>query len=304
MKGISRRAFVQGTLLTGSAILGLPAASAVVAEKPFSPLPPKKPNSMRIYIITDLEGAAMVSRFDQTRDATPEATALARKLLTAEVNAAVNGILDMQADADIIVWDGHGGGGIDITELHRAVRLIARGPIEPPYFLDETFDGVFFVGQHAMAGTPNGNLCHTYSSKTVEYFKINGQLVGEFGARAIMAGTFGVPVIYISGDDKAVAEAKAMVPNICGAVVKWGLGVELALHLSPDKAQNIIRNMARMAIRNIRAIKPVKVNPPYEQEIRVYEGQSIEGYLKKKGAAKVDDRTVVIRSDNVCDLHV
>lgn len=258
---------------------------------------------MKIYMITDLEGAAMVSRWDQTRDATPEATAEARRLLTGEVNAAIDGILDVDPGAEIVVWDGHGGGGIDVMEFHPKAKLIARGPIKPPYYLDSSFHGLFFVGQHAMAGTPNAPLCHTYSSKTIEHFKINGQIVGEFGARTIMAGTFGVPSVFISGDDKAVAEARAMVPNIAGATVKWGLGIELALHLSPVAAREVARKTAAEATRNIRSVAPVKIDPPYEQEIRMYKEEGIKGYLDR-GAKKLDNRTVLLRSDNICDLHV
>lgn len=258
---------------------------------------------MKIYIITDLEGPAMVSRWNQTRDATPEATALARTLLTGEINAAIDGILDAEPTADIVVWDGHGGGGVDVLEFHPQAKLIARGPITPPYFLDSSFDALFFVGQHAMAGTPNAPLCHTYSSRSIEYFKINGQLVGEFGARAIMAGTFGVPTVFVAGDDKAVAEARAMVPNLFGAVVKWGLGIELALHLSPKAAQEVIRKTAADAVGDIGTVAPVKVEPPYEQEIRMYQESGIKGYLER-GAAQIDGRTVVLRSNNICDLHV
>jgi D-amino peptidase len=260
---------------------------------------------MKIYIMTDLEGPAMISRWNQTRepDATREDIAASRKLLTWEVNAAVDGILDAQPDAEIIVWDGHGGGGIDVFEFHPRAKLISRGPISPPYFLDSTFDALFFVGQHAMAGTKDAPLCHTYSSKTVEYYKLNGRLVGEFGARTIMAGTFGVPSVFISGDDKAVAEARAMVPNIHGAAIKQGLGIELALHLSPKAARELIRKTAAEATRGIGSIQPVKVDPPYEQEIRVYESANVNLYLPK-GGKKIDDRTVLLRSDDICKLHV
>lgn len=112
-------------------------------------------------------------------------------------------------------------------ELNRRQRKIYL-----PYYMDETFDALFFVGQHAMAGTEAAPLCHTYSSKTIEYYKINGVFVGEFGARAIMAGTMNVPTVFIAGDDKAVAEAEALVPGIFGAAVKQGLGRELAIHLA------------------------------------------------------------------------
>lgn len=262
-----------------------------------------KEDAVKIYILTDLEGVAMISRFDQTRDAAPESVARSKKLLTREVNAAVDGILDAFPEAEVIVWDGHGSGGIDTLEFHPKAKLIARGPISPPGYLDGTFDALFFVGQHAMAGTENAPLCHTYSSKTIEHHKLNGRLVGEFGARAIMAGTFGVPTVFISGDDKAVAEARALVPNIYGAIVKWGLGRELALHLSPRAAQELIRKTAAEAARNIGSVPPVKSEPPYEIEVRVLEGAGIGRYLNE-GGEKIDDRTVVKRSDNICDLWV
>ena len=67
---------------------------------------------MKIYILTDLEGVAMVSRFSQTREEGPQKQA-AMRLLTQEVNAAVDGILDVDADAEIVVWDGHGTGGLE-----------------------------------------------------------------------------------------------------------------------------------------------------------------------------------------------
>lgn len=258
---------------------------------------------MKIYIVTDLEGPALISRFDQTRDVTPEDKAVSMKLLTGEINAAVDGILAAVPNAEVIVWDGHGSGGIDILSIHPEAKLIMRGPIGPPYYLDESFDAQFFVGQHAMAGTPAAPLCHTYSSKSIEYYKINGIEMGEFGCRAAMAGTFGVPTAFIAGDDKAVAEARALIPNIYGAVTKYGLKRELAIHLSHQKSCEVIKRTATEACFNIDSIEPYVLEPPYEQEIRVLEGISINGYLKS-GAEKIDDRTVVFRSDNICDLRI
>jgi D-amino peptidase len=260
---------------------------------------------MKLYIITDLEGPALVSRFAQTRDYedTPELKREAMALLTGEVNAAVDGILHAAPDTEIIVWDGHGSGGIDLMAFHPDAKLITRGPIKPPYFLDSSFDALLFVGQHAMANTPEAPLCHTYSSKTIEHYKINGQFVGEFGARAMMAGTFGVPTIFISGDDKAVAEARELVPGIYGAVVKQGLGWELALHLSHQAACSLIRKTVADAVRHLDEIPPVRVEPPYVQEIRVREGVNIGGYLEA-GAERLDDRTVIFQSDDICDLRI
>ena len=257
---------------------------------------------MKIYILTDLEGPAMVSRFNQTREEGPQKQ-IAMKLLTWEVNAAIDGIRDVDTEAEIVVWDGHGNGGIDVLEFHPEAKLIARGPIAPPYYLDETYAALLFVGQHAMAGTPNAPLSHTYSSRSIEYYKLNGLPIGEFGCRAAMAGEFEVPTVFISGDDKAVIEAKQLISNIYAVETKRGLGQELALHLSPQKSRESIRKTVAEACRNINQITPLKIEPPYEQEIRVLEGQSIEGYLRR-GAVRVDDRTVVKSADTICKLFI
>ncbi len=257
---------------------------------------------MKIYIITDLEGPALISRFDQTRDVSPEEKPRWMRLLTGEVNACIDGILDHDPDAEVIVWDGHGSGGIIEEMFHRDAKLIAKGPIKAPYYLDESFDALFFVGQHARAGT-GGVLCHTYSSKSIEYYKINGVELGEFGCRALMAGTMGVPTVFIAGDDVAVAEAQELIPNIVGAPVKQALGRELAIHLSHEAACELIRERAAEACRRIGEIEPYFFPGPYTQEIRYLEGVSIQPALSQ-GWEFVDSRTVRKTADDICALRV
>jgi D-amino peptidase len=256
---------------------------------------------LKIHIITDLEGAAMVFNFGQTRDGPPSdpLRAEAMRILTQEINACVDGILDFDPDADVLVWDGHGSGGIWYEDVHEKARY-TRGTTMP-WGLDESYDAVFFVGQHAMAGTAAAPLAHTYSSKTVEYYKLNGQPVGEFGMRAYMAGTlFDVPVAFLSGDDKAVLEAQALVPDIVGVAVKEGTGLEGAISLSPARARALIREGARRACELARAgaIRPVKLDPPYEWEVRYLEGEEarVDAFLKQPETERLDARTAVRRT--------
>lgn len=257
---------------------------------------------MKIYICTDLEGPAMINRFNQTRDVSPEDKKHWEKFLTGEVNACVDGILDFDANAEVIVWDGHGSGGIDEWSFHPKAKLIARGPIRAPYYLDETFDALMFVGQHARMGT-GAVLSHTYSSKSIEYYKINGVELGEFGCRALMAGTMGIPTILVTGCDVTFDEARDLIPNIVGAEVKKSLGRELALHLSHQAACELIREKAAEACAKIDEIKPYFFSGPYTQEIRMLEGSSIQGLLDA-GAEFCDPRTVRLHSDCICDLRI
>jgi hypothetical protein len=93
---------------------------------------------MKAYVITDLEGAAMVSTWAETRDDhdDPAGKRRAMELLTGEVNAAVDGILAAAPGAEVVVWDGHGSGGVDVMSFHPDAKLIAGKGIRPPYGLD------------------------------------------------------------------------------------------------------------------------------------------------------------------------
>lgn len=258
---------------------------------------------MKAFIMTDLEGVAGVQRWSQTREPGPEKEQAVR-LLTCEVNAAVDGILDAAPAAQVVVWDGHGNGGLDVERLHPGAFFIPRGPISPPYFLDEGFDALYFVGQHAMAGTPDAPLSHTYSSRTIEYYKLNGTLMGEFGCRAALAGSLGVPTVFISGDDKAVDEARALVPGIYGAVVKEGRGIEMAIHLSPQQARDLIRQTASEATRHWADVPPLVLNPPFEQEIRVLRNVDVSSYQRRANTEQLNDRTFRLRSTTLNGLMV
>jgi len=258
---------------------------------------------MKAFIVTDLEGVAGVQRWDQTRETGPKQEQ-AKRLLTAELNAAVDGILDAAPGAEVVVWDGHGSGGLDVELLHPCACFIPHGPISPPYFLDEGFDALYFVGQHAMAGTPGAPLSHTYSSRTVDYYKLNGVMMGEFGCRAALAGSLGIPTVFLSGDDKAVAEARALIPGIYGAAVKQGRGIEMAIHLSPQQARTLVRQTAAQATLHVADIPPLVLDPPYEQEIRVLKNVDVSAYQRRPDVEQLDDRTFRLRSSSLCDLMI
>src|SRR5690606_33013580 len=140
--------------------------------------------SMKFFILTDIEGVAGVDSFSMTRTQDEAAKGPAMTQLAKEVNACIEGIKSVYPDADVDVWDGHGSGGLRPEDLVGG-RYLREGR---PYFQLEGYAAMLFVGQHAMAGTAFAPLCHTYSSRTVAYYRLNGIFVGEFGARALAAG--------------------------------------------------------------------------------------------------------------------
>jgi D-amino peptidase len=258
---------------------------------------------MKWFILTDLEGVAGVERWDQTYEDAPHRPE-AMKLLGREVSAAVAGICDADPAAEVDVWDGHGPGGLYPEDVKPPARYLREG--DPHREIDNSYAGLLFVGQHAMAGTYHGPLCHTYSSRSVAYYRLNGSFVGEFGARALISGAAGVPTIYLAGDDKACLEARVWVPEIVTAATKRGLGLQRAEHLSTQASCDLIRRTAAEACRRAAEIPPITMEPPYELEIRYLQPQAWERRTWREGVAAtvLDDRTVLLRAPELRRLPV
>ena len=254
----------------------------------------------RFYIVTDLEGAAGVDHWTQTREPGPAQDA-ARELLTDEVNAAVSGILDAEPHAAVDVWDGHGPGGLVKDKLDARARYL-REERPRKALVTGAYDAVFFVGQHAMAGTPMAPLAHTYSSRTIAYYRLNGVFVGEFGALVALAGSRGIPVVFVAGDDKTILEAQAWVPGIVGAAVKQGRGLESAIHLSHEDACRLVRQRAAEACEKRAAIQPVRVEPPYRLEIRYYDPP--KSFVEQPGKTQIDSRTIHQEAADLAELPI
>ncbi len=237
---------------------------------------------MRIYLMTDLEGVAGVLNFDDWCEPQSRYYETAKEFLTREVNAAVEGFLEGGA-TEIVVWDGHGYGGINISLLHPAVQLI-RGWRERPWPLllnEGKYDAIAWVGQHAKAGTLKAHLAHTQGFNYRDE-SINGVSVGEFGQLAMCASELGIRAIFGAGDEAFMREAQALVPGIEAVAVKRGTnpvpGHALpqaaymnhnltAIHLPPEEARKRIRAAARRAGDRARnesfGIIPLK--PPFER---------------------------------------
>jgi D-amino peptidase len=220
------------------------------------------------------------------------------------VAAAVAGIADADPEAAVDVWDGHGPGGLYPEDVKPPGRYLREG--DPHREIDDTYAGLLFVGQHAMAGTYQAPLCHTYSSRTIAYYRLNGVFIGEFGARALLSGAAGVPTIYLAGDDKACLEARVWVPEIVTAETKRGRGLQAADHLSTEASCDLIRRTAAEACRRAREIPPITMPGPYELEVRYLEPQDWSRRSFRAGTSPtiLDDRTVLLRADALRHLPI
>ncbi|MCD6291252.1 MAG: M55 family metallopeptidase [Anaerolineae bacterium] len=254
---------------------------------------------MKIYISTDMEGIAGIVLPEQLRRGTPE-YAEARLLLVREANAAVEGALAAGAD-EIIVFDGHGTGfNFPPEEMHPAARWVHGAHYWPRFPFLEGSAGMILLGYHAMAGTLGAVRDHTMSSASWQELRINGRPSGEIALDAAIAGELGVPVIMVSGDDKACAEASAFLGDVVTAEVKQGIARHAALTLAPTRARELVRERAEEAVRRAAGRHPYRVDRPVTLEltytgtdsadVRFYDGHTVE---------RASGRTIVVRGEDM-----
>jgi D-amino peptidase len=207
---------------------------------------------MKILIATDMEGITGVTTWDQVTPGHPEYTRF-RKQMTEDVNAAIRGTCEAGAD-EVIVADGHwNGSNILMEELDPRARLNtgSPSPFSMMQGINESVDGVIFIGYHARNGSPQAILDHTWSSKTVGNIWLNDILTGEYGLNAAVAGHFGVPIIMVSGDQTACEQVTDLLGDVEASIVKQASGRYAAECLSPDVTRDMICLSAQRAVERL-----------------------------------------------------
>jgi D-amino peptidase len=250
-----------------------------------------------VFLVTDGEGVAGMCRQDQVEPPSAEL----KQLLTGEVNAAVDGFLAGGAD-EVVVWDGHDGSQtLSAATIHGRAKLII-GEIYPLMTFERHYAALAFVGQHSLAGTPAAIMAHSYNSLGIENMLLNGKPTGEIQLTAALAGSFGTPVIFLSGDRAAVSELHALVPDAVTAEVKEGLARYSCITLSAEAARALIRDGAMAAARKMGSIQPYRINGPATLEIEYTTRNSLSYSARSNpGLEVVNDRTIRIHGKDVVE---
>jgi D-amino peptidase len=225
---------------------------------------------MRVLFWCDMEGIGGIVKWDQVVAGKSQYEE-GRRLYTAEVNAAVRGAKKAGAK-EIIVVDGHGAGG------DHSFNSLIKDALEPgaEYVFGYRWgcyveplahaDAMLLPGAHAMAGTQDGVLSHTMSTENFRSATINGRLVGESGIVAAIAGSFNVPVVFVSGDEATCREVQALVgPTLHTVAVKKSLSRYAARCLAPSDACRLIEAGVEKALKDrARWPKPLTFTKPVE----------------------------------------
>lgn len=226
---------------------------------------------LKIMIQTDFEGVTGVVNFNEIY---PGHEHFDRncKILTREVNAAIEGAVAAGA-TEIVVRDGHAGNiNVDPVLLDKRARL-TRGRLPGTAHtmvlgIDSTFDALLFIGAHARAGVQNGTLSHTMSLDVLD-FRINDKPLFEAAYNSLYAGLFGVPVVFLAGDDAACREAIENFGVVDTVVTKYSYGRTCAMSKSPEVVYEEIRESVKHALNNLNNAAVFKMDPPYKMELWV-----------------------------------
>lgn len=259
---------------------------------------------MKVFVSSDLEGTVGVVDWDQVRPGR-ERYQYFTDLLTAEVNAAIEGAMEGGAD-EFLVNDSHGRmSNIEPGSLKGRASYLS-GRFKPRYMmqgLDASFDAVFFVSYHGSMSATRAVLSHTYFPAAISEVKLNGHVAGEGGINALVAKAFDVPVVLVTGDATTAQEMSPFSPRIKAAIVKSSVTRFAAESLHPDTANDLIRDCARQAVEGIEEIGAPAIDLPASLEIRFHNTDYAELACRIAGIERTGDLTALIASADPLHLY-
>ena len=203
---------------------------------------------MKLFISADLEGVAGIVNWSEA-DIESSFSKYFTEQMTKEVNAACEAAIAAGAE-DILIKDAHSTArNLDPSKLPEQVKIL-RGWTRDPYSmmagLDDSFDGVFFIGYHSAAGANGNPLAHTMNMQN-EYVKINGEIASEMLINAYTAASMGVPVLLATGDKMICEDALKINPHIKTVPVSEGIG-NASISIHPNVALKKIKEQVQAAL--------------------------------------------------------
>lgn len=247
---------------------------------------------MKVYISSDIEGTAGITSWDEAEKAHADYKEF-RDLMTGEVLAAVEGAMAAGA-REIVLKDAHDSGRNILTEALPDCVKIVRGwsghPLSMVQEIDDSFDAVVFTGYHSRAGSEGNPLAHTMNLELGEV-RLNGVPASEFHLHATAAGYYGVPAVFLSGDQGICADAERLNPGIETVATMEGIG-RSTFSIAPKLARAKIKEGVKRALSGNRAACLLK--PAAETVMEVFFTNPVSAYKAAfyPGAQHVGNRTV------------
>ncbi len=197
----------------------------------------------KFVVLSDLEGAAGVRNPRECYPNYSEYQQFGVPNQQDDANAAAEGLLEGGA-GDVRVVDGHLTGANLMTARAAEGTALSKGTL-----LDELaagdVKGVFLTGIHGKTGTPN-----SFSSATIAPWvaaRLDGDIIGDTLVIAYLCGSFGVPLVGVSGDWVACEELQWALPSVPTAATKTGFDRSSVRHHDASAARAGIRDAGKRA---------------------------------------------------------
>jgi D-amino peptidase len=261
----------------------------------------RRPIPRKVYIKVDMEGVSGVVSPEQVRPGGPEYD-YARRMLMHDLKAVLDGAFAAGC-VEAVIYDAHlNGRNIDVDLVDsRAVVISGRPALLNGFFYGQeaSVAPLFMVGCHARAGTPQALLPRTYDDD-IAAVKLNGAVLGEMGMEAALAGEYGVPLAFVSGDSAAVHEARELLGGDLQAVeVKTAISPTGGICLPAARTGKLLREAAVRAIRSAANMPPLVFQSPATLEVVFTDPQSAEALKGAEGVERVGETTVRTRGHSV-----
>jgi len=259
---------------------------------------------VKVFISTDFEGTSGIVAWEQTIEGNPD-YAHGRALLTAEVNAAIDGACAAGA-TQIVVNDAHHNmRNLRADELTGEATLIS-GRHKPLYMmqgLDGSCDAIFFVSYHGSISAETAILSHTYNPRAVYEARLDGRVVGEAALNALVAAHYGVPIVLITGDAATAQESEWVAPAAERVVVKSSISRYAASNLHPEAARRLIRSGAQRALERLSEAHAPAFMRPTRLEIQFHTADMAEMATWIVGVERRGPRLVALEDDDALALY-
>jgi D-amino peptidase len=270
---------------------------------------------MIVYMHWDMEGVSGLFTREHVwyweDGVQPHIAEEGRRLLMADVDSATAAALQTGAERVIVCDTHHGGGNLLIPEMlddprvtyHGHSRAIRDGKPRWMPDLDERVDGLMLLGHHAKAGTEGAFLPHTWNLDWAD-FAINGESVGEIGIEACFAGSFGVPLLLVQGDEAGCREAERQFPGVVTAAVKRAESHDRCSGLDAESARRLTAQKVAEAIQKARSRRPAPFKPSLPMRVTLWmtSAAGADTMAAKPHARRIDAETVEWVVERQCDV--
>jgi D-amino peptidase len=224
----------------------------------------------KLFVSADIEGCGAVASQHALLPDRWE-WAAARRWMTEDVIAVAQAAF-AAGYRQVIVADSHGNAhNIDPDLLPDNVQLIRSWPRPLHMMQGVEQDGVeacAFVGYHGGSMTQGALLGHTFSGAACRNMKLNGIACSEGFINAALAGEFGQPVVFVSGDNYTVADAQRYAPEAVGFVTKQAMGYRSEAALPPGQVRRMLAERVKEAL-NRPLPRPFLLPGPFRLEIEM-----------------------------------